>query len=178
MEDIIKTKVKKLYELSQRGINGEKTNAQFFLDKLLKKYNITLEEAIGEKKEAIFFNYKNNEEKQLLHQIIAKVCGDIDVYVKKGVKRYFIKCTEAEKIEILELFDFYKKLYATEQKEILKSLMIAFIHKHKLFATTNKDNENTDEDYKPDFDVEKVRGIMQGLKDETYQKKLTNQTIS
>ena len=47
MKEELKKKLLKLYELSKRGEGGEKVNAEMFLNKLLAKHNLTVDQMAG-----------------------------------------------------------------------------------------------------------------------------------
>jgi hypothetical protein len=47
--DTILDQLKKIYELSEKGLEGEKENAQELLKKLLKKYNLKTDDLLEEK---------------------------------------------------------------------------------------------------------------------------------
>ena len=60
MNDKVKEKIAKVYELVKRGIAGERQSAEKMLKKLLEKYNISEAElnSIDEKK--YYFKYASN----------------------------------------------------------------------------------------------------------------------
>ena len=69
MNDKIKEKITKVYELVKRGIAGEQQSAEKMLKKLLEKYNISEAElnSIDEKK--YYFKYASNLDEWLLMQL-------------------------------------------------------------------------------------------------------------
>lgn len=145
MTDKHKDLLKKLRELSMRGVDGEKENAQKLFDRLSKKYGISESELDDECITVHQFTYHGAFEKRLLIQIIAKVLNaDPNFYIYTsnltGRKKRTIlgaECTETQSIEINFLFDFYNALY---QKE-LEYFLIAFIRKHNLYKEIEDDEE-------------------------------------
>ena len=70
MNDKVKEKIAKVYELVKRGIAGEQQSAEKMLKKLLEKYNISEDElnSIDEKK--YYFKYASNLDEWLLIQLV------------------------------------------------------------------------------------------------------------
>ncbi len=140
---------KKLKELADRGIGGEKNTAEAMLNALLKKHKISIEEIEGDKLEDYFFTLKNNLA-PLWGQIVKHVDSNIKRYgefpaklVKKHLLKgnYMISCTASQYIEIESKYSFYEQLYNEE----LKYFYSAFIKANNLLI----DNPN-----KPFVDAE------------------------
>ncbi len=161
-------RLKKLQALALRGVGGEREQAQQILEKLAKKYGACLDDLNETKEEKFEFSYHGAIERKLLVQIAYKVKNALPdiynlVYTKSGRKcRTAVKilCTEAEKIEIEFLFDFYKRLW---EKEV-NFLLNAYIQKHNLFGDL-KEGEKPME-ISPE-DRKKIFAIMNGLSSET-----------
>ena len=94
MNDKIKEKITKVYELVKRGIAGEQQSAEKMLKKLLEKYNISEDElnSIDEKK--YYFKYASNLDKWLLMQLIKYF------FKEKNYKLYRIKNCGVKEIAI------------------------------------------------------------------------------
>lgn len=169
MADKHKDLLKKLRELSMRGVDGERENAQKLFDKLSKKYGISESELDDECITVHQFTYHGAFEKRLLIQIIAKVLNaDPDFYSFSsnltGRKKRTIlgaECTETQRIEINFLFDFYNTLY---QKE-LEYFLIAFIQKHSLYKETDDDETSPSE--LSDEELLKVSLLAESMSSET-----------
>lgn len=137
-------KLKKLRELALRGVGGEKTQAIAILEKLTQKYGVSMEELDEDVIKDFRFTFHGDKERKLLLQITYKITNETNrfhtlFFTNTGRKcrtECEISCTEAQKIEIEFLFDFYKKLW---EKEI-EALFSAYIQKHQLFGKL-KDNE-------------------------------------
>ena len=94
MNDKIKEKITKVYELVKRGIAGEQQSAEKMLNKLLEKYNISEDElnSIDEKK--YYFKYASNLDEWLLIQLIEYF------FKEKNYKLYRIKNCGVKEIAI------------------------------------------------------------------------------
>lgn len=144
---------KKLKALVDRGIGGEKQNAETMLNQLMKKHKITIEEIEGEKIEMHFFTL-NEEQHSLWFQIVKRTNDSIKCYGRfpaKVIKEcslggdHAIECTASEYIEIEAKYDFYKRLY----KEELDIFYMAFLNANDLLCDNPdslKDKEYTKEE--------------------------------
>lgn len=162
-----KERLKKLYELAMRGVDGEKEQAQAILEKLLKKYAMTLDELDEDIINDYELEYHGKEQDTLLMQTIYKVTDDKNSfchlrYTYSGRKcrtRLNVRCTAAQKAEIEFLFAFYVRVWKKEREALLQ----AFIQKHKIFGNL-KDSEKPQE-CSPE-ELEKMYALMSGLSDE------------
>lgn len=163
-----KERLKKLYALAMRGVGGEKETAQAILEKLLKKYAVSLDELDEDIVNEYQFEYHGKEQKSLLKQTVYKVTDDKSAFysmywARSGRKCRTIlgvKCTAAQKAEIEFLFDFYTRVWEKEREALLQ----AFIQKHRIFGNL-KDDEKGKE--LTNEELEKMHALMQGLSDET-----------
>lgn len=162
-----KERLKKLYALAMRGVGGEKEQAQAILEKLLKKYAVSLDE-LDEKIVCEYqLEYHGKEQEQLLKQTIYKVTDDAHSfytlqYTASGRKcrtTLGVRCTAAQKAEIEFLFSFYIRVWEKEREALLQ----AFIQKHRIFGNI-KDGEKGKEF--SDEELEKMYALMRGLSDE------------
>lgn len=163
-----KERLKKLYALAIRGVGGEKEQAQAILEKLLKKYAITLDELDEETIEYYELEYHGKEQESLLKQTVYKITDNENSfynlqYTHSGRScktRLGVHCTAAQKAEIEFLFSFYIRIWEKEREALLQ----AFIQKHRIFGNL-KDGEKGSE-----LSVEeltKLYAFMGGLSDET-----------
>lgn len=171
MADKHKDLLKKLRELSMRGVDGERENAQKLFDRLSKKYGVSESELDDECITVHQFTFHGAFEKQLLIQIIAKVLNaDPDFYnftsnLTGRKKRTILgaKCTETQCVEINFLFDFYNTLYRKE----LEYFLIAFIQKHRLYKETDEDDDETSPTTLSYEELLKVRMLAESMSSET-----------
>ncbi len=131
---------KKLKALSEKGIGGEKKNAEKMLLDFITKHKITISDIDGEEIKNFFFTIEESYF-DLFYQIVKSVNRSIKVYrfPKKEVRQFRLKgnheieCTIAEYIEIEQSYDIYIKLY----KEELKTFYEAFIHANSIYPKTS-----------------------------------------
>ncbi|WP_428042756.1 hypothetical protein [Candidatus Avelusimicrobium fimicolum] len=68
----LKERLLTLYALSQRGVGGERENAERILNRTLKSHNMTLEEFLNEQetKQLYWLRIESKQEGELLTQVI------------------------------------------------------------------------------------------------------------
>ncbi len=109
--------LKKLKALADRGILGEKENAELCLKKLMKKYNINDEQLESTVRKRRYIKYKFDYECRLISQILYSMIPELPSYIPKDRRRSYIivDLSESEYIEFSYLYsiykaDFYKEL--------------------------------------------------------------------
>lgn len=157
---------KKLKALADRGIGGEKINAEKMLNALMKKHGISMQEIEGDE---IEFNeiIVSKEKQKLFHQIGYSIFGkkyhNLDIR-RNGNKKY-VKCTKAQAVEYEAKLNFYWKLY----KEELDIFYHAFVQRNNIFSPDSDGQE-----LKPE-DRDRMRRVMEmasTIKQQSYSKLL------
>lgn len=144
------SKLKKLKALAERGIGGEKENAQALLDKLCAKYEISPKSLDEEEERKLrWFRYRKGAPfRKLLAQCIFKVMGKESKTYGPGESRkreFATECTAAEAIEIELDYEFYANALQIE----ITRLTEMFIQKNSLFppgCETESECKLTEED--------------------------------
>ncbi len=139
----IKLLIAKVLELAKKGIDGEKKAAQEKLEKLLKKYNLTLADIDSEdNKLKRTFRIKNRDDyKTILTQVICDVAPNVKIQENTKKLEIYSKLNAEQYIEVKEKFDYFWNLWCKEKEEFT----IAFIIKNSLGiggkSKSNIDNE-------------------------------------
>lgn len=174
----------KLKALADKGIDGEKANAQQLLQRYLNKNGLTMEDIDSEVVKSCYLNLgTESETAKLFKQIVASVLGnDGDCYYlnkqqllafKKAryvgfTSKSFVihyKATESEKAEIMAKMDFYIDEYR-RQKSIFYS---AFIQKNELYSNPQRTEESDVE--QDEEEIKALIKMMRGFdKGQMYQK--------
>jgi len=162
---------KKLNELSKRGDSGERDNALKRLETVMKKYGITdemLEYDIRNQFEFVV----EKEQKRFMNQVIASVCGKINVFLVRGEERkkkqrLFVEITNAEFIEISEKFIFFWDRYHKD----LELFYSAFIQRNELYTKPDPDAESNPSNKSVDEIIAMV-SLMRGLEKHTMTKRI------
>ena len=94
MNDKVKEKLTKVYELVKRGVAGERQSAEKMLKKLLEKYNISEDELNSIDEKEYYFKYASNLDEWLLIQLIEYF------FKEKKYKLYRIKDSGVKEIAI------------------------------------------------------------------------------
>lgn len=165
----LEERLKKLLNLSEKGIDGEKEAATKILNNLMKKYNITEEQLKSKSVDWYKFRVYNDWEMKLLFQTIYKVLGAemYDYrYIKKSKVTYLFELTLEESIEIEYIYSIYKQ----DLKKEFDLFYQAFISKNNIFPE-NAPKASDDEpiDYKQ---VMKLQSFMSGIDSSNIHKAL------
>ena len=168
---------KKLKALADKGVGGEKINAERMLNDILKKHNLTIEDIEGEQTRDYCFKLKKGEDK-LWGQIVARVNPKINKYGEFPAKiikahnlqgNYMITCTSAEYVEIESMFNVYNRLY----KEELDIFYSAFCTANDLLVTVDSPKSTkdlTEEEYNKWL---RAQQMASKIKSETFKKQIT-----
>lgn len=174
-----KDMLRKLKELAERGVGGERINSQKKLEELMLRNGITEDELDEETIIECVFDYSSVRERRLLGQIAYKVLDSKENiytfldYVGNGrrKRRFGCKATVAQKIEIEFLFDFYKRLYKHEEEFFFD----AFIQKHRLFGSLKAGEKPGEMSYE---ELSKMFALMEGMSDETPLKQIPEKSLT
>jgi esterase/lipase len=174
--DSIIDQIKKVKLLSEKGIDNEKENAKLLLEKLLKKYNVSLEELLIEDRKEYKFKYKTEFDKKILFQCLAKFAPNVKEYrkyikinnkVKKVAKNIIVvNLTKMEFLDVEASAKFYNKLFNKE----LELFLYAFLSKHNIFRENNE-KEDIDTKNESKFSKEEISSIismMSGMRDDEF----------
>jgi hypothetical protein len=158
--------LKKLKELSERGIGGEKDNAARMLEKLMKKHGLTFDDLAEEEIKEIELEYHNAEEAALIRQVVYKVLGTSEAaqkavfvyrYGKGKRSKKLIRCTPSEAAQIILLYNFYRDLWETERAKLFE----AFIQRNSIFG---KSTEEEKEDSRTPEEIAELIRLMSMFK--------------
>ncbi len=163
--------IKKVKALADNGVDGEKENAKNFLEKLLKKHKVSLDELLTVQTKEYKFRYKTEFEKKILFQCIAKY-ANIKTYknylTPKGkiVKNVIaVDLTKMQFLDIEASAKFYVKLFTKD----LNLFFTAFITKHKIFRDKSEDEDsNNNESELSLAEIEAIVNMMAGLTNSNF----------
>lgn len=134
---------KKLKALADRGVGGEKYNAEKKLQSLLQKHGLSMSDI---EEEAVCWNQMTiiKEKIKLFHQVSYNVIGKKykGTAYRRHKNKVAIECTKAQAIEIEAKLNFYWKFYNEE----LDIFYHAFIQRNQIFAEDGDVAEVKEED--------------------------------
>ena len=124
LSDSVRERVNKLYALARRGVGGEAKTAQRFLDDLLKKNGLSLDDISNptDVRTEAFIKVRTNFEKTILLHIFARATGWVeDRLLVRDLRKYDgtvgIEVTPAESALIQLEFDVLKRHHKHEKKQ-------------------------------------------------------------
>lgn len=179
-------KAKKVYALVNQGIAGEALSAKIQLDKILAKYNVSLDELTDERTEERFYRYWTDLDKHLFCQIVGKFNEDygtdIKVYlVTKGkrnkrrtIKEYCIDCAVWQHVEIRHKYDFFRHELWKEHKKQTKLIEYAFYSKHQLLIMPSDDDVKDSNDSMSFDDYWAIAALEQAMSNVSFHKAIEN----
>lgn len=161
-------KLQKLYNLAQRGVGGEKDNAEALLQKLLNKYNLTLADITEDSKSIRTVKYYSIQEQSLIAQLLWKLFDIQRIEYIPKEKTIVMELTDVQWIELSEHLKFYIPLFREERKALMQQVLHAFFIKHNIFGenAASNSNEISMEDYS------KLLDLASSMQDKTYRKTL------
>lgn len=177
----IKSKLRKLLALAERGVNGEAENAKKAIERICKEYGINIEDFFDTNKigQYVFKVGQGKDMMNLFARCVSYVCGDIKDMTYRRISRSSIELevTSMQYAEILSLFNWHKGNYEREIKDFKKNFMSAYVGKHDLYVQKERDgdrdiNDMTTEELQRLLKVLKLKNAMS---DNTYRKQLENE---
>lgn len=159
--------LKKLKVLAERGVGGEKENAQLMLDRMLKKCGMTYEDLEAEVVDVHTIQFKDDLHEKFTHQIIASVLGKVTTWGYKRLKKTIIfESSLAEFIEIKAKRDFFFRDYIRQQQLFYK----AYIQKNELYAKTEGEPEGDSKMSMKEY--MELMSMMSGIEKQTFRTQL------
>lgn len=174
METNLKDKLQKLYTLSKRGVDGEKSNAEVMLRRLLEKHNLTVDDIDAELPKKRIYKYTSRQNRQIICQIVFKILNNDEVYICSDNKVVLVEVTDYQHVQILELIDFHLDKFNKERLRFINDFTSAYIQRHRLFRESTEEEREasaplTLEERKS---LMRMVGIYEMLDEETYVKKI------
>ena len=174
----VREKLRKLQALAERGYGGEVEAAKAGIKRLCDRYGITPEELLemqdSEKKGIYSFDVgRTYLMRTLFTQCVCKILNKSSYtcwHTSRSVTK--LELTEAQYIELSELYNWHKANLERERDEQLKLLAEAYINKHHIFSdvkANGEDKELTAEDWRR---LRKIFHMQATLSDRTFQKQL------
>lgn len=176
---------KKLKALADRGVDGEKDNAEMKLRALMEKHNLTEADLESEQVKIHPFliesdKHKQNKDIRVLlayqlaglyeYNLYGEWTGKDRKYIEKmeGIKcNYGIKCTDYQFIEFKMKFDFYCGVLVKE----FEAFIYAFCLKHDFLIKRKDDSKSSESDIEKYLKAKKIADTMEDAK---FQKQIEN----
>lgn len=133
----IHEKMRKLLALAERGEGGEKDTAQRMLEKMMEKYDVTLDDLGVETTSIHYWNYDSMHERTILFQTFGKVCNTSQITYYKGDRKCGFELTKAQYIEM----DLHYSILRKDLKKHIERAVNAFIQANELYSNTPSDKE-------------------------------------
>lgn len=163
--------LRKLHALAQRGVGGEKDNAENALQRLMRRHKVTLENITEERKDRRLFEYTTKEHQTFILQVIASITG-VGIYrAARGVRRkMWVDLTTAEHLEAVMKIDHYWPMFKEEQA----LFYAAFIQANALYCKNSEESMRRLEDMTEEErrHSRRIAEMMRGIRTDTPTKRL------
>ncbi len=117
--------IEKVAEMATRGDEHEKDVASEKLDRLLKKYNIRLEEIENRKKSKRTFRVANKSDcLTIMCQTIWDIVPEANIRESNRKLEVYASMTNEQYIDVCEKFEYYWKLWCKDKEEYLTAFVI------------------------------------------------------
>lgn len=167
----VKNLIRKIYELTQRGVGGEADAARRKLDLLLVKYGVTLDDVLGDAVKTYEFHFRNEWDESLMTQLYYAVTQDREKKIwqysragKKVARKIGLDLTAEQYVDFQEQLKHYRAAWKKEQAR----LFAAFCHQHNLLRPADSnaaDRKYSDEEIREHL---RMKQMMRGLNEKSF----------
>lgn len=172
---------RKLKALADRGIGGERINAEAMLQEVMKRHGITMHMIEGD--EVMMHRYEMVRDQQMINLfscVARQVLNEnnpvavVDAILSRESDLVVVtfKASESQRVEIELLFNFHQPLLEQE----LDNILVAYIMKNKILPSREvMDAAASNRDEPPYYDPEharKMREYIELIDKNDYQKRL------
>lgn len=129
--ETIKAKLKKILALAEKGVGGERLNAQRTLKRLLDYHGLTLSDLTDTPKPTLQrFVFQTYLERELLFGCFARMTANNGRVKYRQARKYvYFELTNLQAAELNNMYRYYRKL--------LKEVISFFFDKHGLYGPSN-----------------------------------------
>ena len=173
MESVIE-KLLKIKRLADEGFDGEAEAAKYQLEKLMKKYEMTLDDLMGIKKTSRTFKVPKAMT-QLFIQVVASVISERykDMWSYRGASTTkYIDLTDIEYVDIEQMWSFHSKQLKKELAKQKKIVENAYYHKHELFDCNPADSDESKKETLTAEEIMEILRMTENLESVTFRKQL------
>ena len=174
----IKSKLAKLQVLAERGSGGEAEAARRAIERICAQYGIDLEDLLNVDKQ-YHYVFEVGRAKDLFRLFVRCLDSVCDIsgmtYTAPTRSSVEVKLTALQYAETLSLFDWHKDNYKKEFEKFRRSFFSAYIGKHNLLFSKERQDAGDVELTQDDIDrLRRIWGLRNAMSDVTYHKLLEN----
>lgn len=140
----IKSKLKKLLALAERGVQGEAENARKLFEKLCKEYGVSMEELLDEN-QVKYYRFdigRNAIYKELFVQCYCKVVQKNSLsFWRASRSQIEVEMTAFQYAELMSLFEWHKANFNKDLEDMKQNILLAYCRKHHLYSDVKPDND-------------------------------------
>lgn len=184
MEQNILERLNKLKELAERGIEGEAENAKRFLNRELRKYNMSLDDLIASKEEKHkrIIKYSSAFERSLLVQCVVFLFGsNSEIFsntyrYRNGKMEMHFEISDLDFVLLDDFFNFYRNCLKEELKKSQEKLYQAYLSSNNLYdSAPEEERKGKTKPCKFSFaDLLEIQIMSSNMEKKVYNKRLNS----
>lgn len=169
----LKSKLRKLAALAERGVGGEAENARRLMEQICRAYGVSLDDVLNfeEVKRYKFEIGRRKIDLELFMQCYAKVTGKRELsYRRFSRSEISVELTAYQYAEISSLFSWHKENFKRDVENLLETLFLSYCQKHSLFREKSGDEPEEEYQLTPE-DIRKLiaaAALRDSLSDNSY----------
>lgn len=169
----LKTKLRKLAALAERGVGGEAENARRLMEQICREHGVSLDDVLNveERKLYRFEIGRRKIDLNLFMQCYAKVTGERRLsYKQPNRSTILVELTAYQYAEISSLFEWHKANFKRDVENLMETLFTAYVDKHNLYRTRSDDEPDEELSLSPE-DIRRIMAaaaLRDSLNDNTY----------
>lgn len=160
--------------MAEQGYKGEALAARRTLEAMFEKYRLTIDDLCDKKREWRWIKVGYDRGlKDILHQCHFQIIDSPQTAYKEHKGEIAFELTPAQYADLMSLFEFHSKQFKREKSKLLKSLVDAYIQKHKIWNLTESDD--LAEKPQKSIDSAELKAIlvlMESMEEVSYRKQL------
>lgn len=171
----LKSKLRKLAALAERGVGGEAENARRLLEQICREHGVSLDEILNveERKRYRFEIGRHKIDLNIFMQCYSRVTGEKRMsYYRESRSAISVELTAYQYAEISSLFEWHKVNFQRDVENQMELLFQAYCSKHRLFSERSDDDKDEELSLSPE-DIRKlfaINALRDTLNDNSYYK--------
>ncbi len=174
----IKSKLRKLQALAEKGYHGEADNARRAIERICAQYGISMEDVLdfGAKKKYTFEIGRSKDMMNLFVRCLDAVCDTTGMRYSKPTRSSIkIELTAIQYADVLSLFNWHKANFEREFAEFKRTFLSAYVSKHDLYYDKER-NGGSDRELTPEDIARILRAMkMREAMDDNYYHKMISE---
>ncbi len=166
--ETIKSRLRKIAALAERGVGGEQANAKSQLQKLLDKHGLRLEDVLPRPEHEVqryWFVCTTRMEKDVLFACYCRACNISEIRYYQAKRKIGFDLSRLEALELTSLWQHFRPLLRKEFRKQRERFGQAFAWKHELHSSQGPSEE---QEPLSEAEYQALVRLMQGMEETHY----------